>query len=121
MEEMSEQMAGCGIHHHHHYHMGGMGWEDMLRDAGKYVQPVTDAAIDRAVKEIKGSGFKKGSQEARDHMARIRMMRKGSKKEKEESDSESDEEAPVKPKRRGRFAKGSQEAKDYMASIRRKK
>jgi len=124
MEEMSEQMAGCGIHHHHHYHMGGsgmsgMGIEDMFRDAGKYVQPVTDAAMDRAMKEIRGSGFKKGSKEARDHMARIRGMKK-SKKEPE-SDSESDEEAPAQTKRRGRFAKGSQEAKDYMASIRRKK
>jgi hypothetical protein len=127
MEEMSEQMAGCGIHHHHHYHMGGsgmsgMGIEDMFRDAGKYIQPVTDAAMDRAMKEIRGSGFKKGSKEARDHMARIRGMRKGSKKE--ESDSESDEEAPAPAptkKRSGRFVKGSQEAKDYMASIRRKK
>ena len=128
MEEMSEQMAGCGIHHHHHYHMGGMGmsgmgFEDMLRDAGKYVQPVTDAAMDRAMKEIRGSGFKKGSKEAIEHMARIRGMRKGAKKKEEsDSESESDEEAPAPTKkRRGRFVKGSQAAKDYMASIRRKK
>jgi hypothetical protein len=143
MEEMVEKMAGCGIHHHHHYHMGGMGiedmmrdagkdmkgsgWEDMMRDAGKYIQPITDAAIDRATKEIRGSGFKKGSKEAKEHMARIRAMRKGSKK-KEESDSDSDsdnEERPAptvtKMKRRGRFVKGSKEAKEYMASIRRKK
>ena len=130
MEEMSEQMAGCGIHHHHHYHMGGMGmsgmgFEDMLRDAGKYVQPVTDAAMDRAMKEIRGSGFKKGSKEAKEHMARIRMMRKKGKKEPEsDSESDSDEERPAPAstkKRSGRFVKGSQEAKDYMASIRRKK
>jgi len=147
MPKMIDTM-GCGVHHHHHYHMGGMGFEDMLRDAGKYVQPLADASMDRAMKEvrgkgiesllrdagkyvqpladasmdramkeIRGSGFKKGSQEAKEHMARIRGMRKGKKMD---SESSSDEETP-KPKRSGRFVKGSQEAKDFMASIRRKK
>lgn len=123
MEEMTEKMAGCGIHHHH-YHMSGTGWESMLRDAGKYVQPLADASMDRAMKEIRGSGFKKGSQEAKDHMARIRGMRKGKKKEESESESSSDEEMPKsKPKRSGRFVKGSKEAKEWgerMRAMRKK-
>jgi len=54
----------------------GKGFEDMLRDAGKYLQPVADAAQDRAIKEIKGNGrVVKGSQEAKDRMARIRAMK----------------------------------------------
>lgn len=142
MEHLSEKMTGGGIHHHHHYHMNGsgmsgMGIEDMMRDAGKYIQPLADAGMDRAMKEIRGSGKKchtmpdgslmydsemkgvgmcggmtKGSQEAKDIMARVRAGRKAKKEE-------SDEEAPKM--RRGRFVKGSQEAKDYMASIRRRK
>ena len=56
----------------------GKGFEDMLRDAGKYLQPVADAAQDRAIKEIKGNGRRvvKGSQEAKDKMARIRAMKR---------------------------------------------
>lgn len=33
---------------------------NLLRDVGKYLQPVADAAQDRAIKEIKGSGKKGG-------------------------------------------------------------
>ena len=56
----------------------GKGFEDMLRDAGKYLQPVADAAQDRAIKEIKGNGRRvvKGSQEAKNKMARIRAMKR---------------------------------------------
>ena len=58
LEEMTERMMGCGVHHHH-YHMGGMGFdaEGMLRDLGKYVQPTADASQDRAMRELKGSGM----------------------------------------------------------------
>jgi hypothetical protein len=55
LEEMTERLMGCGVHHHH-YHMGGMGVEGMLRDLGKYVQPTADASQDRAMRELKGSG-----------------------------------------------------------------
>lgn len=56
LEQMTERMMGHGVHHHH-YHMNGMGLEDLFRDAGRYVQPVADASIDRAIKEIKGHGL----------------------------------------------------------------
>lgn len=46
-------------------------------------KPIFKALTDRAVREIEGSGLKKrvgrfvkGSQEAKDHMARIRAMKK---------------------------------------------
>ena len=38
----------------------GRGFEDLLRDTGKYLQPTFDAAQDRAMREIRGSGMKKG-------------------------------------------------------------
>ena len=62
----------------HNAYSKGKGFEDMLRDAGKYLQPVADAAQDRAIKEIKGNGRRvvKGSQEAKDKMARIRAMKR---------------------------------------------
>ena len=58
LEEMTEKLMGCGVHHHH-YHMGGNGFnaEGMLRDLGKYVQPTADASQDRAMRELKGSGI----------------------------------------------------------------
>jgi hypothetical protein len=56
----------------------GKGFEDMMRDAGKYLQPVADAAQDRAIKEIRGNGRRvvKGSQEAKDKMQRVRAMKR---------------------------------------------
>jgi hypothetical protein len=61
----------------HNAYSKGKGFEDMLRDAGKYLQPVADAAQDRAIKEIRGNGrVVKGSQEAKDKMARIRAMKR---------------------------------------------
>ena len=55
----------------------GNGWESVLRDTGKYLQPVADAAQDRAIKEIRGNGRRvKGSKAAKEHMARIRAMKK---------------------------------------------
>jgi hypothetical protein len=55
----------------------GNGWESVLRDTGKYLQPTFDAAQDRAMKEIKGNGRPaKGSKAAKEHMARIRAMKK---------------------------------------------
>jgi len=57
----------------------GDGLEDLFRDAGRYIQPVADASIDRAVKEIKGRGrkgrFVKGSKEAKEYMASIRSRK----------------------------------------------
>ena len=55
----------------------GNGWESVLRDTGKYLQPTADAAQDRAMKEIKGNGRPaKGSKAAKEHMARIRAMKR---------------------------------------------
>ena len=36
---------------------GAIDFERLLRDTGKYIQPVADAAQDRAIKEIKGNGM----------------------------------------------------------------
>jgi hypothetical protein len=57
--------------------INGNGLEDLFRDAGKYLQPVADAAQNRAMREIKGNGRRpiKGSQEAKDKMARVRAMK----------------------------------------------
>jgi hypothetical protein len=61
----------------HNAYTKGKGFEDVMRDAGRYLQPTADAAQDRAIKEIKGSGRRliKGSQEAKDKMARVRAMK----------------------------------------------
>ena len=61
----------------HNAYKTGKGFEDVMRDAGKYLQPTADAAQDRAIKEIKGSGRRpiKGSQEAKDKMAKVRAMK----------------------------------------------
>jgi hypothetical protein len=122
---MPVSMMGCGgVHHHYHMLpdgsktgmevMAGKGWESLLRDTGKYLQPLADAGMDRAMKEIRGSGFKKGSPEAKAHMDKIRSMRKGKKPKME---SESDEETP-KPKRKGRMVKGSPEAMAWAEKMR---
>lgn len=64
--------------------------------------------------------FTKGSNEAKEFMARIRSMRKG-KVTAMATIAESPQEAVVSGGRRGRLVKGSPEAKAYMASIRPKK
>lgn len=63
--------------------------------------------------------FTKGSNEAKEFMARIRSMRKGSKATVTATIAEP--EAVVSGGRRGRLVKCSPEAKAYMASIRPKK
>ena len=65
-------------------------------------------------------GFTKGSQEAIDHMAKLRSMRKGNKSVSMVNNVEP-VEVVASVGRRGRFIKGSPEAKAYMASIRPKK
>jgi hypothetical protein len=65
-------------------------------------------------------GFTKGSQEAINHMAKIRSMRKGNKSVSMVNNVEP-VEAVASVGRRGRLIKGSPEAKAYMASIRPKK
>ncbi len=59
-----------------------------------------------------GAGFKKGSDEAHQHMAKIRALKKGNKKE------ESNDEPKEESNKGNRFQKGSQAAKDHMAKIR---
>ena len=63
--------------------------------------------------------MKKGSAEAKEFMARIRAMRKGGSKAKED-EKMGMEMKGVKDsmKRVGRLVKGSAEAKAYMAKIR---
>jgi len=86
----------------HAYGSKGQGIESLFRDIGKYVQPVADAAQDRAIKEIKGSGGK------------------GSGRRKKAAAVPMEAVAPMKM---GRPKKGSAEAKAWgqrMAELRRK-
>ena len=68
-------------------------------------------------------GFTKGSDAAKEHMAKIRAMRNG----KKSTQSMVNNVEPVQTEevvvtgRRGRLVKGSAEAKAFMASIRSKK
>jgi hypothetical protein len=68
-------------------------------------------------------GFTKGSDAAKEHMAKIRAMQNG----KKSTQSMVNNVEPVEtnqietPKRRGKLIKGSIEAREYMASIRSKK
>ena len=81
----------------------GEGIENLLRDAGKYLQPVADAAQDRAMKEIKGSGGKGSGRRKKAAAAAV--------------------EAPAPVMKMGRPKKGTPEAKAWgqrMAELRRK-
>ena len=67
-------------------------------------------------------GFTKGSDTAKEHMAKIRAMRNG----KKTTQSMVNNVEPVQTEqvvtgRRGRLVKGSAEAKAFMASIRERK
>ncbi len=68
-------------------------------------------------------GFIKGSEGAKEHMAKIRALRKG-KQPIVQIDSTVDNIEPVSEEvtgRREKLVKGSIEAREYMASIRSKK
>ena len=73
--------------------------------------------------------LEKGSDLAKEHMAKIRAMRKKKELTQNETQSILDNVEPVEtnqtdgeiPKRRGRLIKGSPEAKAFMANIRAKK
>jgi hypothetical protein len=43
--------------HPHQIGMMGGNVEGMFRDAGMYLKPVADASMDRAIREVRGSGF----------------------------------------------------------------
>jgi hypothetical protein len=93
-----------------------------LKDAGMQVgKKIVDKVKDK-IQTMDGEGlrkFKKGSQEAKDHMARIRAMKKtksvgSSVKSETRVGRGVRDNVPVKT----RPVKGSQEAKDHMAKIR---
>ena len=75
--------------------------------------------IERAKKTL-GMGFKKGSPEAKAHMAKIRAIgcKKASSKKFEPKLDDTDIYDFDTPKKGKGFVKGSQEAKDHMAKIR---
>jgi len=152
---MPLSMMGCGgVHHHYHIMpdgsktsmevLQGKGIEELLRDLGKYVQPVADAGIDRAIKEIKGNGVEsvfrdlgKYVQPVADAgmdraMKEIRgdgleeLFRDAGRYLQPVADAGIDRaikeiKGNGRGRKGGRFVKGSKEAKEYMASIRSRK
>jgi hypothetical protein len=68
--------------------------------------------------------LEKGSELAKEHMAKIRAMRKGKQSTQNETASMINNVEPIQEEvvtgRRGRLVKGSAEAKAYMVSIRTK-
>ena len=67
-------------------------------------------------------GFPKGSQQAIDHMAKIRAM-KGNKKTSDQSMDNNNNNNNIEEiqSKRGRLIKGSKEAKEYMTMLRSKR
>ena len=68
-------------------------------------------------------GFTKGSQQAKDHMAKIRAMKGGNKKTSNQIssiDTNNNNIEQTKSKR-GRLVKGSTQAIEYMAMLRSKR
>ena len=85
-----------------------------LQNAG---QQLGEKALDKIKERFEGQGivrFKKGSQEAKDHMARIRSLRKSMSTGSIRTGGSVRDNVPMKT----RPIKGSQEAKDKMAKIR---
>jgi hypothetical protein len=150
---MPMTMMGCGgVHHHYHIMpdgrktsmevMQGKGLEDLLRDLGKYVQPVADASQDRAMKEIRGNGIESMLRDLGRYvqpvadagmdraMKEIRgdgledLFRDAGRYIQPVADAGMDramKEIKGRGRKGGRFVKGSKEAKEYMASIRSRK
>jgi hypothetical protein len=152
---MPLSMMGCGgVHHHYHIMpdggktsmevMQGKGIESMLRDLGRYVQPVADAGMDRAMKEIRGNGVESVFRDLGRYVQPVADagMDRAMKEIKGDGLEEFFRDAgrylqPVadagmdraikeikgngRRRKGGRFVKGSKEAKEYMASIRSRK
>ena len=69
-------------------------------------------------------GFLKGSQQAIDHMAKIRAMKGGNKKKSNQIssiDTNNNNNIEQTKSKRGRLVKGSSEAIEYMAMLRSKR